>query len=494
MDRRELLFAGLFAALSPAGCALPRDSRGRGVLLHDVHSKLGTSRVAEVVPVGSLDELREALRRAGRLGRSVSIAGGRHAMGGQQFGEGTLHLDTRPMARVLGFDRDRGVIEVEAGIQWPELVEHYLAAQAGSAAQWGIAQKQTGADRLTIGGALAANAHGRGLTMPPMVADVESFALLGADGELRTVSRDEEPELFSLAIGGYGLFGPIYSVRLRLVPRQKLERVVEIRTAGGVARAFDERIAEGCLYGDFQFSVDTESPGFLQEGVFACYRPADPGAPVPEGQRELADDDWAELLRLAHEDEAEAFRRYSRYYLSTSGQVYWSDLQQMGFYADDYHAALDRRLGARVPGSEMISELYVPRAELAGFLAAAAEHLRQERAEVIYGTVRLIERDGETFLPWARESWACTVINLHVDHDDAGIAAARRQLLGLIDLARARGGSYFLTYHRWATREQVEACHPRMADFLRAKLRHDPEERFQSDWYRHLREMFAGGL
>jgi hypothetical protein len=49
-----------------------------------------------------------------------------------------------------------------------------------------------------------------------------------------------------------------------------------------------------------------------------------------------------------------------------------------------------------------------------------------------------------------------------------------------------------LTYHRWANRDQVERCHPRFAEFLGLKKQHDPEERFQSDWYRHYREMFAG--
>ena len=61
----------------------------------------------------------------------------------------------------------------------------------------------------------------------------------------------------------------------------------------------------------------------------------------------------------------------------------------------------------------------------------------------------------------------------------------------LIDLAITRGGSYYLTYHHWATREQVEACYPEMREFLRRKRLYDPEERFQSEWYRFYRRMFA---
>jgi FAD/FMN-containing dehydrogenase len=103
----------------------------------------------------------------------------------------------------------------------------------------------------------------------------------------------------------------------------------------------------------------------------------------------------------------------------------------------------------------------------------------------------LIERDDESFLAWARDDFACTIFNLHVEHTPWGIAHAAAAFQRLIDLAIRYSGSYYLTYHRFATRDQVEACHPRFAEFLQLKRQYDPEERFQSDWYRHYRAMFA---
>ena len=58
-------------------------------------------------------------------------------------------------------------------------------------------------------------------------------------------------------------------------------------------------------------------------------------------------------------------------------------------------------------------------------------------------------------------------MNLHVDHSADGIAKAAGDFRRLIDRAIEHGGSYFLTYHRWASRAQIETCHPRMAEFLR---------------------------
>jgi len=464
-------------------------------LVNDIHSRLNETRVRRIVEAGSVDDVVAAIRVARAEGLPVSVAGGRHAMGGQQFGADAVLLDTRPLSRILRFDAATGLIEAEAGMFWPELIRGYLDLQKDdlqkdSARAWGIAQKQTGADRLSLGGTLGANGHGRGLTMAPLISDVESLVLVDAAGEVRSCSRNENADLFRLVAGGYGLFGVVTSVTLRLAPRRKLERVVEVRRMAGLMDAFAARIGDGFLYGDFQFSIDPASDGFLDEGVFSCYRPVDPETPVPEGQRELTEDDWLRLLWLAHTDKAAGFRRYAEHYLATSGQVYWSDTHQLTPYLDGYHAAIDSRRG-RPQSSEMISEVYVPRPRLADFMAAAAEDFRRHGTDVIYGTVRLIERDDESFLAWAREPWACIVFNLCVEHSAEGIARAAAAFRGLIDRARERGGSYFLTYHKWASREQLDACHPRFRDFLREKRERDPDEVFQSDWYRYCRDLFS---
>ena len=138
----------------------------------------------------------------------------------------------------------------------------------------------------------------------------------------------------------------------------------------------------------------------------------------------------------------------------------------------------------------MITELYVPRSRLVDFMARAADLLRPSGVPVIYGTVRLIERDQESFLAWARENFACVVLNLHTEHSPAGIELAAGAFRALIDAALALGGSYFLTYHRWARRDQVERAYPQFAMFLRQKTVHDPAHRFQSTWWRHYQSMF----
>jgi FAD/FMN-containing dehydrogenase len=111
--------------------------------------------------------------------------------------------------------------------------------------------------------------------------------------------------------------------------------------------------------------------------------------------------------------------------------------------------------------------------------------------DVIYGTIRLVERDVESFLPWARQSSACVIFNLHTPHTPVGLAQSADTFRRLIDLAIERGGSYYLTYHRHARRDQVLASHPGLPDMLRKKREYDPDERFQSDWYRWYRDLLT---
>lgn len=468
-----------------------RTSRPTRTLCNDTHSQLNATSVLGCLTPGSVEDVSAAVRALSKRGEALSVCGGRHAMGGQQFARDAWLMDMRRMNRVLHLDVERGLIHVEAGIMWPDLMRHYIVAQGPHNARWGIRQKQTGADRLTIGGAVAANIHGRGLTYAPFVDDIEALEVVLPDGAVVRCDRSTRADLFRLVVGGYGLFGIVTSVWIRLVPRRKLQRVVQLRRAEEVADAFAERIAAGYLYGDFQFSIAPEDRDFLSRGVFSCYRPVADDHPVPTGQLRLSPADWRRLLYLAHRNKMRAFNEFADFYLQSSGQIYWSDTHQLSLYLDDYHGRLDRALECVVAGSEMITELYVPLERLAAFMADTRRDLLRDRVNLIYGTVRLIEPDVCTMLSWARQRYACIVFNLHVDHDARGMIEAAAAFRRLIDIAIHHRGSYFLTYHRHATAAQLEACYPDFPQFLREKRRRDPQGLLQSDWYRHYSAEFA---
>jgi FAD/FMN-containing dehydrogenase len=311
-----------------------------------------------------------------------------------------------------------------------------LESQQGRSQPWTIRQKQTGVDRVTLGGALASNIHGRGLRFAPFVQDIESFLLVDSSGQTRQCSRRENSELFSLAIGGYGLFGVVTHIKLRLMPRMKMKRLVEVIPMRELLARAQSRLHEGCIYGDCQYSTDLETEAGAHAGVFSCYQPVPIDQPIPEGQKHLASDDWAELYGLARTNKKKAFERYSTYYAATSGQLYWSDTLQLAAAFQDYSKAVDPGRG-----SEVITEIYVSHENFLPLVSAARQDCRDHQVDMTYGTIRFIEPDTTTFLAWARRPSVCIVCNLHVEHHEAGIQKAMADFRRIIDRAIEFGGS-----------------------------------------------------
>ena len=202
LTRRDFLKAAALASLAPAGCVSPgtRPRRPRRTQVNDVHSQLNPTRVWRIVQPDSLDGVRSAIRGAARKGRARS----RSPAAATPWAASSSAPATAA-ARHAAHERDprlrRGaaaIIEVEAGIQWPRADLRLPATRSkGRARAVGRSRRSRPAPTGSrIGGALAANVHGRGLTMPPFIGDVESFGLVDAEGELRRCSRTENAELF----------------------------------------------------------------------------------------------------------------------------------------------------------------------------------------------------------------------------------------------------------------------------------------------------------
>jgi hypothetical protein len=115
-------------------------------------------------------------------------------------------LDAARLDRVLGVDAVRGLVEVQAAARWKTLAAHLRPDDA--------AAREVRTTRETIGESLALNAAGP--DGRPTVGHVESFTLVTPDGQLKRIDRVANPALFSLVVGGQGLFGALYSVKLRI--------------------------------------------------------------------------------------------------------------------------------------------------------------------------------------------------------------------------------------------------------------------------------------
>ena len=460
------------------------------LILNDVQSKLNKSRMVEECCPSDVDEISEKIINAQQKRFSLCPAGSLHSMGGQQFLEGGVSLSSKNLKKIGPLNEDSSSVWLQSGVMWTELVPWLQSVQKTSPTGLSIIQKQTGADKLTLGGAIASNIHGRGLNRRPIIEDIKSFYLTTALGERILCSRSQNTELFGLVIGGYGLFGFVDSIELSLIERKVLVRHVQELSVSEVMSAFQDSVDSGAIYGDFQYMTDETSPDFLERGVMSVYSQSKNPGEIQENQIGLSNEDWMKLYVLAHTDKKEAYKAYVDHYLQTNGQLYWSDDHQFSPYLPEAGTQLVKAMGWTNYVSLMITELYVPRHNFEPFMKSAKVSLINSGANTVYGTVRLIEAENESELRWARENYACVIFNLLVEHTAEGINKAIIQFRSLIDCALNQSGSYYLTYHRWPTKNQVEEAYPNFRKFLALKEHYDKNAIFDSDWHRHYVEMF----
>ena len=92
------------------------------MLVNDIHSQLNPTHVNRILKPESISDLQAAVRTAKAAGKPLSIAGGRHAMGGQQFGTDMILVDMTGLNQLVSLDPQSGLAEVQAGAFWPEFV------------------------------------------------------------------------------------------------------------------------------------------------------------------------------------------------------------------------------------------------------------------------------------------------------------------------------------------------------------------------------------
>ena len=461
------------------------------MILNDIQSKINETNVAAYQKPNSIAQLNELISTQSKSGGKVCPSGALHSMGGQQFiTEGTV-ISNEYFQAIQNLNPTSKSVNVGSGVSWPKLIEWLNSNQKTEETPLSIIQKQTGADELSLGGAISSNIHGRVLGRKPIIDDVISFDITAPDGQHIHCDRNNNSDLFSLAIGGYGLFGFIDSIQLKLTEKQRLVREVAEISIEEVIPFLENKITKGAEFGDFQYMTDESSSDFLSKGIVSVYSPIENAHIATKEGVGLSAEDWKNLYLLAHTNKGKAYTEYLNHYLQTNGQQYWSDEHQFSPYLPDAGDMLNKFLGWNVYKTLMITELYVPKDNFIQFMRSVKKVLSSNGANLIYGTVRLIEKESESFLRWAKKDYVCIIFNLLIEHNKEGLIQAKNHFKVLIDEALSNNGNFYLTYHRWASKEQVENGYPEFEDFLQAKDRWDPENIFTSDWHQHYKKLFS---
>ena len=214
----------------------------KGGTINDA-SCLNRTPVYGVVEVTSVETLREALSFARQNGLKVSVAGAKHSMGGHAFAANALVLDMRKFNGIV-LDRQKQIVTVQSGATWHDLQNALHPAFAVKAMQ--------STDIFTVGGSISVNAHGMDHRAGSVGRTVTAMRVMLADGTVHTISRSDEPDLFSLIVGGYGLFGVIIDADIEVTENRVYQSERRILDYRSFPSAFGEIVGDdryALLYG-----------------------------------------------------------------------------------------------------------------------------------------------------------------------------------------------------------------------------------------------------
>lgn len=135
---------------------------------------------------------------------------------GRSYGDpaqnaGGFVLDMTGLDDVVDVDLDAATITVRAGISIHRLMQLFVPL--------GLFVPVTPGTRyVTVGGAIASDIHGKNHHVDGTFGQhVEEFELLAAAGDILTVNRESQADLFSATCGGMGLTGLILTARIRML-------------------------------------------------------------------------------------------------------------------------------------------------------------------------------------------------------------------------------------------------------------------------------------
>lgn len=431
---------------------------------------------ARVLDPSTRAELALALASAGPRG---AIARGL----GRGYGDaaqcaGGLVLDITRLDRILEIDLVARTVTCEAGVSLHRLMTALLPL--------GLFVPVTPGTRyVTVGGAVAADIHGKNHHVAgSFAAHINSFDLLLADGTVRTVQPDDDPDLFWATAGGMGLTGVVLAATIRMVPVETARMRVDTERVDDLDSLLDRLTRTDAAYRYSVAWVDLLARGHrlgravLTRGDHARrdelsgraardplgFRPRDVGAvpgAVPGG-----------LLRRS------TIAAFNEAWFRRAPRERRGELQPLGAF---FHPLDGLRDWNRLYGpAGFVQYQFVVPLGAEDALTTAVHRLSAARTPSFLTVLKRFGPGDPGPLSFPTSGWTLAL------DIPAAVAGLPELLDGLDELVATAGGRVYLAKDSRLRPELLSVMYPRLGDFRAVRRRVDPTGRFSSDLARRL--------
>jgi FAD/FMN-containing dehydrogenase len=450
----------------------PADSR---VFVDDI-TQLNKTAVDRVFYVKTADDLKDIIAMANAHGKQVSIRGQSHTMGGQTIASDGYVIDMKYFNNV-SYNPVAQTVRAEPGATWGQLIK-YLNDFGMSPL---IMQSYCS---FSVGGTIAVNAHG--ITSDyGMYESVISLDVIDSTGQRLTCSRTQNRELFSLVIGGYGLFGFICEVTMKVVPNVKIS-MESVKLESEEFPMYYQRVLEDPSVEVKLARIDITRPQdiflfiFRKDGDQRTVSDLDSEARVMKQMTQFLYK-WAMPLRI--------IQRF-RYFVETyaSKPLDWSGENDRNLLMYESAAPLARLYKGIVSLDHtfVLQEYFIPHDNFAKWMKNIRVLLKKpfEHVTLLNITIRYLYKDDNSFLPYATNNMFAFVFYYRLKRTTTADQDLEHIHNRFVEIALSLGGTFYLPYRHHYSDEQLRQAYPRIETFFKRKAHYDPRNVFSNLWYK----------
>ena len=332
-----------------------------------------------------------------------------------------------------------------------------------------------------VAATFSVNAHGWPVPYGPMGATVRALRMVLPSGDLVTASRAENPDIFALAMGGYGLIGLIVDMELDMVPNQRLTPAYATMPAADFPAAFRAAVDDPTIpmaYG----RLNVARASFFEDALLVAYSPDDDQSGLPAATESgLASHIASYVYRAQVGREG---MKDLRWWVETGLAPRLGGTSTRNTLMNEPVLTLDDRDPTR---TDILHEYFVPFEAFDGFLTACRDVIPDAFVEFLNVTLRFVDSDPTSVLAHSPTPRIAAVMSFTQEMTARAEADHARMTRRLIDRITGIGGSYYLPYRPHATVAQFNAAYPRAARFAAAKRALDPDLRLRNNlWDTYL--------
>ncbi|RZL41117.1 MAG: FAD-binding oxidoreductase, partial [Pedobacter sp.] len=333
-------------------------------------------------------QLKDILKYAKENNLKISIAGARHSMGGHTIYPNGIVLNMLPYKQIE-IDTTNNILTIGSGALWEEALK-YLDKYGKS-----IAIMQAFSS-FSIGGSISVNGHGWQKDLPPISASVISFTLLTQDGKITNCSRQENKELFNLVIGGYGLFGVILDVKLKVVENIALQYKYVRLSPNNYISYYKKYVSDNpnvnLVFGRLRIS----DKHFLEEATINFFEKVEAKIPVLQNEKSTE----SQRLVFRGSVNSEYGKRLRWDLESGMNKVSKNQIYSRNELLNDHVSLIENK---DISSTDLLQEYFIPERNFTQYINDIKPILKKSKIDLLNITIRGVKQDNDSYLNYARE-------------------------------------------------------------------------------------------